>query len=192
MTQEKTTRGRRSKIQLLPEDVKQQLDAMLRDGRLQQQDILDLINQRIAHAGLPDDQKLSRSGLNRYASRMEEVGARIRQAREVAEVWTAKLGTAPTSDVGKLLQDMVRTLAFDTSMAMSEAGTPLEPKALSQLALAIQRVEQAAMTSHKREQEIRRAYAEEAADAVSDELRGADGMSEELETRIRGILLGKA
>lgn len=192
MSQEKTTRGRRSKIQLLPEDVKQQLDAMLRDGRLQQQDILDLINQRIAHAGLPDDQKLSRSGLNRYASRMEEVGARIRQAREVAEVWTAKLGTAPTSDVGKLLQDMVRTLAFDTSMAMSEAGTPLEPKALSQLALAIQRVEQAAMTSHKREQEIRRAYAEEAADAVSDELRGADGMSEELETRIRGILLGKA
>ena len=166
MTQEKTTRGRRSKIQLLPEDVKQQLDAMLRDGRLQQQDILDLINQRIAHAGLPDDQKLSRSGLNRYASRMEEVGARIRQAREVAEVWTAKLGTAPTSDVGKLLQDMVRTLAFDTSMAMSEGDEPMEPKALSQLALAIQRVEQAAMTSHKREKEIRTAFAEEAADTA--------------------------
>ena len=191
MTQEKTTRGRRSKIQLLPEDVKQQLDAMLRDGRLQQQDILDLINQRIAHAGLPDDQKLSRSGLNRYASRMEEVGARIRQAREVAEVWTAKLGTAPTSDVGKLLQDMVRTLAFDTSMAMSEGDDPMEPKALSQLALAIQRVEQAAMTSHKREKEIRTAFAEEAADTAEKVAKQA-GLTSEAAATIRREILGIA
>ena len=163
---QKTTRGRRSKIDLLPEEIKQQLNAMLRDGRLQQQEILDIVNAEIEQSGLQDDAKLSKSGLNRYASRMESVGAKIRQAREVAEVWTAKLGDAPTSEVGKLLQEVVRTMAFDTTTALSESGEPVPPKALSQLALAIQRVEQAAMASHKREQEIRQVFAAEAADAA--------------------------
>lgn len=188
----KTTRGRRSKVDLLPEDIKRELNAMLRDGRLQQQEILDLVNAQIEEAGLDEQAKISRSGLNRYASRMEEVGARIRQAREVAEVWTAKLGEAPSTEVGKLLQEVVRTMAFETGMSMSESGEPVPPKAISQLALAIQRVEQASLLGHKREKEIRQAFAEEAAEAVGDELRGADGMSEALEERIKGILLGKA
>ncbi len=39
---EKPTRGRRSKIDLLPEDVKKRLDALLRDSRNSQQDVLDM------------------------------------------------------------------------------------------------------------------------------------------------------
>lgn len=185
-------RNRRSKVQMLPEQLKAELDQMLRDGRLSQQEVLDVINQQIESNGLPEDAKISQSGLSRYATRMEKIGAKIRQSREVAEVWTAKLGNQPTSEVGKLLQEVVRTMAFDTSMHMSESEEPIEPKALSQMALAIQRVEQAAMTSHKREKEIRKAFAEEAANAVSEELRGQDGMSEQLEDRIRQVLLGKA
>ncbi len=85
---------------------------------------------------------------------MEEAGSRMAQAREVAEVWTSKLGQAPTSEVGKLLQEFVRTMAFETSMKMMDAsdgedGKMIDPKSLGQLALVIQRVEQAAMTSHK-------------------------------------------
>lgn len=49
--------------------------------------------------------------------------------------------------------------------------------------LAAQRLESTAMASHKREKEIRLAYAEEAAAAVSEELRGQDGMSEALEQK---------
>ncbi|SUH02513.1 Protein of uncharacterised function (DUF3486) [Salmonella enterica subsp. enterica] len=58
--------------------------------------------------------------------------------------------------------------------------------------LAAQRLESTAMSSHRREKEIRQAFAEEAANAVSEELRGQDGISEELEQRIRDVLLGKA
>lgn len=186
---DKRTRGRRSKIDLLPEDIKAELNTMLRDGRLQQQEILDLVNAQIKEAGLEDKAKLSRSGLNRYASRMEEVGAKIRQAREVAEVWTAKLGDQPTSEVGKLLQEVVRTMAFETGMAMSESGDPVEPKALSQLALAIQRVEQAAMASHKREKEIRTAFAEEAANAM-EEVAKSQGLTREGVKAIKQQILG--
>lgn len=162
----KATRGRRSKVDLLPEDIKEQLNIMLRDGRLEQQEILDIINKMIQDSGLSDADKLSKSGLNRYASRMEAIGAKIRQMREVSDVWVAKLGNAPTSDVGKLLQEVVRTLAAETSFHMSESGEPIEPKALNQLALVAQRIEQAAMTSHKVEKEIRKTFAEEAANAA--------------------------
>lgn len=185
----KRTRGRRSKIDLLPEEIKRELNAMLRDGRLQQQEILDLVNAEIEEAGLAKTAKLSRSGLNRYASRMEEVGAKIRQAREVAEVWTAKLGDQPTSEVGKLLQEVVRTMAFETGMSMSESGDPVEPKALSQLALAIQRVEQAAMASHKREKEIRTAFAEEAAH-VMEEVGKSQGLTRDGVKAIKAQILG--
>ncbi len=186
---DKRTRGRRSKIDLLPEEIKAELNAMLRDGRLQQQEILDLVNAQIEEAGLTEKAKLSRSGLNRYATRMEEVGAKIRQAREVAEVWTAKLGDAPTSEVGKLLQEVVRTMAFETGMAMSESEEPVPPKALSQLALAIQRVEQAAMASHKREKEIRTAFAEEAANAM-EEVAKSQGLTREGVKAIKAQILG--
>ncbi len=189
--------NRKSKVELLPEDIRNTLNVFIRSGNMTQKDILEAVNQMIDDAGLGDDAKLSRTGFNRYAKRMEEMGQRLRQSREVAEVWVSKLGDAPTSDVGKLLQEFVRTMAFETSMKMMEAsegeeGEVISPKALGQLALVVQRIETAAMSSMKREKEIRAAYAAEAADAVSDELRGVDGMSEQLEDRIRGILLGKA
>ncbi|MFL0917666.1 DUF3486 family protein [Vibrio parahaemolyticus] len=189
--------NRKSKVELLPEEIRNTLNVFIRSGNMTQKDILEAVNQMIDEAGLGDDAKLSRTGFNRYAKRMEEMGQRLRQSREIAEVWVSKLGDAPTSDVGKLLQEFVRTMAFDTSMKMMEAsegedGEVISPKALGQLALVVQRIETAAMSSMKREKEIRAAYAAEAADAVSDELRGVDGMSEQLEDRIRGILLGKA
>lgn len=187
----KKTRGRRSKVDLLPSDLKTELNAMLRDGRLEQQEILAIINGQIEQAGLDADAKLSKSGLNRYATRMEEVGAKIRQAREVAQAWTAKLGDAPTSEVGKLLQEVVRTMAFETGMHLSESGKPVEPKALSQLALAIQRVEQAAMASHKREKEIRQAFAEEAANAA-EEVAKSQGLTRAGVKAIKEQILGIA
>ncbi|MFQ1004751.1 DUF3486 family protein [Gilliamella sp. CG22] len=187
----KTTRGRPSKIDLLPQYIRDELHKLLRDRGLTQQDIRAAVNELIDEHGLSADMKLSRTGLNRYATRMEEMGAKIRQSREVAEAWTAKLGDAPTSDVGKLLQEIVRTLAFETSMHMSESDKAAEPKALAQMALAIQRVEQAAMASHKREREIREAFAAEVAESTEHAVRSA-GMSAETAQSIKQMILGIA
>ncbi|KFB90835.1 hypothetical protein GTGU_04799, partial [Trabulsiella guamensis ATCC 49490] len=117
------------------------------------------------------------AGLNRYASRMEQFGAKIRASREMAEIWAAKLGSAPTSDVGKLLLEFVKTLAFETSMSLSE-GDVVEPKALGQLALVAHRLESAAMVSHKREKEILQEFAREAA-AKAEIIATKAGLSSE-------------
>ncbi|HHF0547136.1 TPA: DUF3486 family protein [Vibrio alginolyticus] len=187
--------NRKSKIELLPEDIRAQLNVLIRSGDMTQKDIRDAVNQMIEEAGLPDDAKLSRTGFNRYAKRMEDMGQRLRQSREVAEVWITKLGEAPTSDVGKLLQEFVRTMAFETSMRLMEDADEkqevIPPKALNQLALVVQRIEKAAMTSHKVEKEIRKAFAEEAAEQAEQIVREA-GITDETVQSVKNKILGIA
>ena len=190
-SEQRPTRGRPSKIDLLPDSIRDQLHQMLREKRHTQEEIREAINELIDGHDLPEDMQLSRTGLNRYASRMEEVGSKIRASREMAEIWAAKLGSAPTSDVGKLLLEFVKTLAFETSISLAETGKTVEPKALGQLALVAQRLEAAAMTSHKREQEIRKAFAEEAAD-TAEQITKQAGLSAETAAAIKRQILGIA
>lgn len=188
---EKKTRGRRSKVQLLPDEIKQALHEMLRDGQLEQQEILLIVNQQIKAAGLEEDAVLSRSGLNRYATRMEIVGARIRQSREAAEAWTAQLGDKPITETSQLLQEIVRTLAFDATLDIATSKETIDPKVLSQLALVSQRVEQAASASHKREKEIRKEFAAQAADAA-ETVAKSQGLTREGVEKIKAEILGIA
>lgn len=193
MSKKKNTK---SKIQQLPDDIRSQLATMLRSDSMSQKAILEEINQLIREAGLPPEDQISRTGLNRYFKRMELAGSRMAEARATAEVWTSKLGQAPTSEVGKLLQEFVRTMAFETSMKMMDAsdgeeGKMIDPKSLGQLALVIQRVEQAAMTSHKVEKEIRAAFAAEVADKAETIVKQA-GLTAETAADIRRQILGIA
>lgn len=186
------TRGRRSKVDLLPANIRKRLDSGLRDGSIQQIDLLDEINALIKAAGLPEEQLLSRAGINRYATKMEAVGKSLREMREITQVWTAELGDKPTGEVTKLILEMARSQLFKALLNESETGEAADVGMIKDAMLAVQRLESAAMASHKREKEIRQAFATEAANAVTEELRGEDGMSEQLESKIRQILLGKA
>lgn len=187
--------NRKSKVELLPDDIRTTLNVFIRSGNMTQKDILEAVNQMIDDAGLGEEAKLSRTGFNRYAKRMEDMGQRLRQSREVAEVWVSKLGEAPMSDVGKLLQEFVRTMAFETSMKMMEAaegedGEVISPKALGQLALVVQRIEQAAMTSQKVEKEIRAAFATEAAEKAEQIVKQAGitaATAQDIKNKILGI-----
>ncbi len=92
---DKPTRGRASKVWLLPESIRNALNEMLRDKGNSQAAILDEINGLIEEAGLPDDLKLSRSGLSRHASQVEQVGQHLRDLRETTAALTSQLGDKP-------------------------------------------------------------------------------------------------
>ncbi|EAV2253188.1 DUF3486 family protein [Salmonella enterica] len=192
MPAEKQTRGRASKIDLLPASIQHELNALLSDRSHSQADIRAAINELIDKAGLPDDMKLSRSGLNRYAITMETAGAKIREMNAIAEQWTGQINIEKSGETSKILIQLVRSLAFDVMMKIQTGEGDIDPKGLKELATAIEKLEKSATESTKREREIRLQYAAEAAEAVKEELRGQDGMSEELERSIRRVLLGKA
>ena len=196
MADERPTRGRASKVDLLPENIRTQLHEMLRQKSITQQEILDSINDLIGEEGLPEDLKLSRSGLNRYATQVEQVGASLRQMREATAALTAQLGDKPTGEVTKLILEMGRGQLFKLFMAQTKAQAA-DPDAqvdvgmLKEAMLAAQRLESTAMQSHKREKEIRQAFAEEVA-AKTEQIVTQAGLTQDTAAQIRREILGIA
>ncbi|ASD96852.1 DUF3486 family protein [Salmonella bongori] len=192
---DKPTRGRVKKADLLPDSIRKPLLEMLREKRFTQVQVREEINRLIEEAGLPDEMKLSRGAVWRLASENEEVARDLRDLREQTKAMVAELGDKPTGDTTTLILEMTRSLLFRKLRAARrdlEDDGEIDIGLLKNIMLAVQRLESAAERSMKREKEIRAAFAEEMASAVTDELRGTDGMSEELEASIRRILLGKA
>ncbi|UCX05437.1 DUF3486 family protein [Shewanella glacialimarina] len=184
---ESTTRGRRSKVDLLPEAIRKRLDKGLRDGSISQVELLEEINALINTAGLPDDQQLSRAGLNRYATKMEAVGKSLREMREITQVWTAELGDKPTGEVTKLILEMARSQLFKA--LLNEDGEAADVGMIKDAMLAVQRLESAAMASHKREKEIRTAFANEAANAAEKVAKSA-GLTKDAVALLKREILG--
>ncbi|WP_350354798.1 DUF3486 family protein [Shewanella psychrotolerans] len=183
------TRGRRSKVDLLPDDIRKILDSGLRDGSITQIELLDEINALIKAAGLPEDQQLSRAGINRYATKMEAVGKSLREMREITQVWTAELGDKPTGEVTKLILEMARSQLFKA--LLNEDGEAADVGMIKDAMLAVQRLESAAMASHKREKEIRKLFAEEAANTAEKVAKSA-GLTADAVSLLKKEILGIA
>jgi len=159
-----------STIEILPPEIKAQLQAWLQDPRITQIEATERANSLLELAGHPE--RVTKSAVNRYAVRMEEVGQKLRQSREVAQMYIAQVGAAPQGQTGLLINEMLRSMAFEVSLKMQEADAS-DPEAmaatisqLKNLALTMQRLEQSATINVKRESEIRKAALNDAADNV--------------------------
>jgi hypothetical protein len=189
-----------SSIDLLPDGVRRQLQELLADRKVTQLEAVRRINNVLGlmkeTGELPVDapEKLSKSAVNRYFIDMDEAGRKLRESREVAEVWIGKLGAAPQGQVGNLVNEILRTLSFDMAL-MLQRGTvdaesaPAVTGMLKDLALTMQRLENAANLNTAREKEIRKqALAEAAEQATSVAKKG--GLSAEAVQTIRREILG--
>ncbi|MDR2551440.1 MAG: DUF3486 family protein [Desulfobulbus sp.] len=186
--------GRQSSIDRLPPDILERLQELLRDPRVTQLDATIRINEILETEGHPE--RVSKSAVNRYDMEMRKVGEKLRQSREVAEMWIGKLGAAPQGKLGNLINETLRTLAFDVTLKLQEGELTGEslPDVIHQLkglALAVQRLEASATLSVKREADIRRQALEEAASAIGETAAQA-GVSPETIQKIRRDVLRMA
>ncbi|SEQ24446.1 Protein of unknown function [Amphritea atlantica] len=181
--------ARKSSIDLLPAEIRDALHALLRDPAVGQVETAQRVNELLAEEGI--EQRVSKSAVNRYSMRMEALGAKVRESREVAEMWIGKLGNAPQGQVGKLLNEFVQTMIFETSTEMMTSEEPAHPKMLKELALSIKHLEQATTVNEKREQEIRKRATEDAAEAI-DTVAKQQGLTREGVKAIKQQILGIA
>ena len=157
------TRGRPSRFDGLPPEIRAYVDRRLREGATQaavRRETVDML----AGAG---EAPLSAGGLNRYTQRMERAGRRIRESRAAADAWIAKFGEAPTGNVGRATIEILRALIHHLTMRLDEEAegeAPLEDmvQAINDLALATQRLERADDLSVLRERKLREQMAAEA------------------------------
>ncbi len=160
--------GTPSTIKTLPPELLEQLQAWLRDPRITQIEATERLNELLVEIG---EKPRSKSAVNRYAIQMNEVGERIRQSREMADMWIAKLGNQPQGKVGQLLNEIIRNMAFNTAISMSEEEEPVPPKMLKELAWAIEKLENASTINEKRQREIEQAALKKAALEMENEAK---------------------
>lgn len=181
--------ARKSSIDLLPAEIRDALHELLRDPAVSQLKATQKVNALLEAEG--HDERITKSSVNRYSQRMDAIGEKMRQSRQIADMWIGKLGNQPQGQVGKLLNEFTRTMAFETALHMSEGEDPVPPKLLKELSLSIKHLEEAASVNEKREREIRRQMAEEAATAV-DEAAKQQGLTADSVAQIKSQILGIA
>lgn len=191
---EPVRRGKPSKVDLLPEDIKKRLDEMLRDKRFSQGEILESVNQLIIESGLDDGATISRSGLSRHAQKTEAIGQKLRDLRESTKALTAELGDKPTGDTTKLILEMGRSQLFKAmqkQLMNPDDDDDVDIGMIKDAMLAAQRLEATAMAAHKREKDIRTAFAQEAA-SKAEEVATQNGLTADGVAELKREILGIA
>ena len=178
--------ARKSTVAALPKELVEACHGLIREGR-----IIDDILAALQALGAD----VSRSAVGRYVKSARESMDKYRQAQEVAKVWVDKLEAEPSGDVGRLLPEMLRVVAFQTLTNMGESDASVGAMDVMLLAKALKDIAGTQKTNIDTELLMRKVRAETQAkaDAAAAEVEAITrnaGMSEELVSSIRARILG--
>lgn len=174
--------ARKSAISQLDPRIRDAVDSAIREGRATIEEILERVRAMGGQA--------SRSSLGRYKKSAEEQMAKYREAQEVAKVWIARLEADPQGDVGRLLPEMLRAVAFQQLANMD--GDEVDSKEIGVLARAIKDASSATKATVEAER-LRRKIRDAAAkvQAVETEVReGKRTLDADTLKRIREEIYG--
>ncbi|WP_418114584.1 DUF3486 family protein [Vibrio scophthalmi] len=184
------TKSRLSKIDQLPDELKTQLNILLRERTMSQEQIRALINEEIDKQGVSEDSEyIKRNAMSRYAQSFRKGMERYDQAQQMTKQWVQQFGEMPQTDIARALIEIGKSQVFEFQMQAIEENETLDPKAMGQLALAIKRLQEAQTGSVKLEQQIRKQVLEEAADKAETKAK-QQGMSADGAKAIRESILG--
>lgn len=181
--------ARKSSVDKARDEVRDLINRMLRDNRLTLDEMKDVLDEQFPGEPVP-----SRTALHRYKQGFAEIMRSHREIQAASQALVAELGENFDDKSGALLAQAVTTLATRaTHDALGQEATDIgdvldltRAAKYAQETRALSRKERLAVAKEAREQQLQ----EQEQRLV--EMRGSDGMSEQLEARIRNVLLGKA
>jgi len=177
--------ARRSSVAKLDPRIRESVDRAIRDGRATIDQIVEKLDTMMG------DDAPSRSAVGRYVKSARKQMERYREAQELAKVWVGKLEEDPDGDVGRLLSEMLRTVAFQQLANAGDEDAEISTKDIMFLAGAIKDLASADKVSMERELRIRSEMAKKAADKAT-EIAKRGGLSAEMVNDLRRELLGIA
>lgn len=177
--------GRRSKFDGMDSPLLAEIDRLIRAGHT-----IVAIREHLEAMGTP----VSNGAVGRYVKNARANMARYREAQEVAGQWVTELGENPRGDVGVLLAEMLKSVAFNTldTLAGGADGLPAKPAKpmdIMLLAKSIKDLEATAKQSMERRERIERAALERQAKAAESTAR-EQGVSDQAWEAIREKFLG--
>ncbi len=181
--------GRKSSIEKVEPQVRSHIERRLRENRLTLDElIVDL------QTHFPSEQRPSRSAIGRYRQSFDEMTRRLREQQAMASFLVEELGENPDDKAGALMVQSITTLTTHAAIG-AQTDDEVTIDDVRKLARAAKDVLQARKVSREERRQIEHEAREKLLaeqELRLEEARGSDGMSEQLENRIRGILLGKA
>ncbi|KAB7624335.1 phage protein Gp27 family protein [Alkalilimnicola sp. S0819] len=175
--------ARRSSIEKLDPRIREAVDRLIREDRATIDQVVEAIDKLGGEA--------SRSAVGRYVKNAREQMERYRQAQQMAKVWVGKLEEDPEGDVGRLLSEMLRTVAFQVMGDLGGEDAGASPQDIMFLAKAIKDLAGADKTATDMRLRVRREVAAEAASVAEKTLTG-QGMSRDSIDTIKREILGIA
>lgn len=144
--------GRKRAVDKLPQAARERVREKLADGA----ESLDQVRTSVG-AEFPGVKVPGITSLHREKERIERWAERSRQAKLITDAWLEKLGNAPESQIGKMLQESLRLLAFHATEQLQDdrdAGEAIDVKAFAAVARSFLAIENAARISAEREREL--------------------------------------
>ncbi len=174
--------GGASKIRRLDPAVREQIDRLIRNGHT--------INQITDHlALLLDEAAPARSSVGRYVQNARKQMEKYQQAQDLARVWVNRIEEEPDGDVGRLLSEMLRTVAYQAIGTLDESDDGVRPGDVMMLARAIKDLSSADKTRADQVLKIRKELMAKAAASI-ERVAGKRGLSEETIQELRRDILG--
>ncbi|WP_420598627.1 DUF3486 family protein [Neptuniibacter sp.] len=183
----------RSSIARLPGEIKSHIEKLLVEDKLTLDELIENLKDTFPEH---TEELPSRSAVHRYGQKLDQRLAAIRASTEAAKIIRNHAGDREDAR-SEALTAMIQSELFESIMALQEAedmdpGTRIGM--LSKAAKNIATLTRSSVALKKYQEEIQVAAKAELLQEQEErleEMRGADGMSEELENTIRGILMGK-
>lgn len=185
--------GQRSRLERLPQHLRDRLHELLADPHVTQQEIADALN---AEAGEP---VTSQSAVSRYAQTMERFAAENRQATMIVQAWVRQVGAEGQQDLGEAIVHQLRHHIFDLQVRIQEyrESADRDPEATERIAELLHRAARTvssaelaaarSLDSRRRIEERTRAKAAEAAASAATAAGLSDEMVDEIRTRVLGV-----
>lgn len=181
--------GRKSSVDLLPDELRHKLLELLKDPSITQSDITALINNEAGES------VVSKSSVNRYAQRMQKQIEKTRQAREVADAYLDKMGNGTRNQLGKVVNEQIRLMSFELMAEIEElkengeTDTALVIDLIYKVSRGLKELELAEKLNAEREDQIRKAVLKEAAETAAKQLK-KEGLSMSAIIQLKKEILG--
>jgi uncharacterized protein DUF3486 len=177
---------RQSIIELLPRNQREELERLWVDGGYTRKQL---------HAHLRSlGFNISYTNLVRHVRKLQERIDRYRDAHEVSERWLKKLGDQPDNNIGRMLLEMLRMVAFRqlSDLGEGKADEATTPGHIAVLAKALKEMEAASSAIDDRETrmiEKLRSELDQKADAMKQKgPRDEVAALEKAKELVRGLL----
>lgn len=164
--------GQKSTVALLDEQVKSDLDRMIRDGRATIDDMVEYLQEQLG------EDAPSRSAVGRYKKNAEEGFEVFRSTQDIARVLAEKIKDEPDSPIATLAQQIFGTVCLNTANEMVRSGQKVPADKLMFMGKALESLAKAEKTTSDRELKIREKVVKETAAAVEKEAK-RQGVSED-------------